>query len=49
MSSSHCFGKSRNARRERVSTRGATVPNLTDGSQGKLNMEILNRLKSMSF
>ncbi|CAF0776876.1 unnamed protein product [Adineta steineri] len=33
MSSSHCLGKSRDSRRERVSIRRATVPNLVNGNR----------------
>ncbi|CAF0718118.1 unnamed protein product [Adineta steineri] len=33
MSSSHCLGKSRDSRRERVSVRRATVPNLVNGNR----------------
>lgn len=33
MSSSHCLGKARDSRRERVSIRRATVPNLVNGSK----------------
>jgi len=35
MSSSHCLGKSRHSRQERVSIRRATVPVLANGSRGK--------------
>jgi len=35
MSSSHCLGKSRHSRQERVAIRRATVPILANGNRGK--------------
>jgi hypothetical protein len=41
MSSSHCLGKSRHARQERISIRRATVSILANGNRGKDNLKIL--------
>jgi hypothetical protein len=49
MSSSHCLGKSRDARRERVSIRRATVPILANGNRGKNNLIVLHYSKSFYF
>lgn len=39
MSSSHCMGKSRDSRRERVSIRRATASILANGSRGKKSID----------
>ncbi len=39
MSSSHCLGKSRHSRQERVSIRRATVPILANGNRGKSHLK----------
>ena len=45
MSSSHCLGKARDSRRERVSIRRATVSNIVNGSRGEHCLEILFQSK----
>ena len=41
MSSSHCLGKSRQLRQERVAIRRATVPVLANGDRGRDDLSIL--------
>jgi len=51
MSSSHCLGKSRHSRQERVAGRRATASRLTNGNRGKTE-EFHHRccfMKQMNF